>query len=81
MNEQIIELANKANEQVGYTFKLEDDKKLHELMEKFAQLIVRKCADVCAKQAMQTAMFSSGQSTRAAYACEQAIKQQFGLDA
>lgn len=43
MNDRILELANKANEDVGFTFKLEDAKKIHELMEKFAELIVREC--------------------------------------
>jgi hypothetical protein len=40
MNERIIELANKANKDIGYTFKMEEAKQLHELMEKFAELIV-----------------------------------------
>ena len=44
MNERIIELANKANEKIGYTFKLEDANQIHELLEKFAELIVRECA-------------------------------------
>ena len=43
MNERMIELANKANEDVGYTFKLEDANQIHTLMEKFAELIVREC--------------------------------------
>jgi len=46
MNERIIELANKANKDIGYTFKMEEAKQLHELMEKFAGLIVRECAEV-----------------------------------
>lgn len=46
MNAKIIELANKANEQVGYTFKLEDAKQIHELMEKFAELLVKECANL-----------------------------------
>ncbi len=43
MNERMIELANKANEDVGYTFKLEDANQIHTLMEKFAELIVKEC--------------------------------------
>ena len=43
MNERIIELANKANKDIGYTFKMEEAKQLHELMEKFAELIIREC--------------------------------------
>ena len=46
MNERIIELANEANEDVGYTFKLEDAKQIHKLMEKFAELIVRECTNM-----------------------------------
>jgi hypothetical protein len=46
MNERILELANEANKNIGYTFKLEDANQLHELMEKFAELIVRECAEV-----------------------------------
>ena len=47
MNDRILELANKANEDVGFTFKMEDARKIHELMEKFAELIVRECAGLC----------------------------------
>ena len=43
MNERILELANEANKDIGYTFKMEEAKQLHELMEKFAELIVREC--------------------------------------
>ena len=45
MNEKMIALANKANEKVGLTFKLEDAKQLHELLEAYGELIVRECAD------------------------------------
>lgn len=40
--ERILELANKANENIGYTFKLEDAKQIHELMEKFAELLIEE---------------------------------------
>jgi hypothetical protein len=46
MNERIIELANEANKDIGYTFKMEEAKQLHELMEKFAELIVKECSKV-----------------------------------
>jgi 2,4-dienoyl-CoA reductase-like NADH-dependent reductase (Old Yellow Enzyme family) len=46
MNDRILELANKANEDVGFTFKMEDARKIHELMEKFAELIVEECLDL-----------------------------------
>jgi hypothetical protein len=41
MNERIIDLANEANDAVGFQFELTEAKKLHELMEKFAELIVQ----------------------------------------
>lgn len=41
MNNKLIELANKANEGIGYTFKLEDAKQIHELLEKFGKLIIQ----------------------------------------
>ena len=44
MNERILELANEANKDIGYTFKMEEAKQLHELMEKFAELIIKECA-------------------------------------
>ena len=47
MNERIIELANEANKDIGYTFKMEEAKQLHELMEKFAELIVDECLSIC----------------------------------
>lgn len=42
MNERILELANEANKDIGYTFKMEEAKQIHELMEKFAELIVKE---------------------------------------
>jgi len=49
MNERIYELANAANKDIVYTFKLEEAKQLHELMEKFAELIVKECAVIASK--------------------------------
>lgn len=43
MNTRFIELANKANKEIGYNFSLAEAKQLHELMEKFGELIVREC--------------------------------------
>ena len=47
MNERILELANEANKDIGYTFKMEEAKQLHELMDKFAELIVNECLNIC----------------------------------
>ena len=45
MNERMIELMNEANKTAGFTFSMEQAKPVHELMEKFAELIVRECAE------------------------------------
>jgi hypothetical protein len=44
MNQRVIDLANRANRDIGYKFKLEDAKQLHELMENFFHLVVDECA-------------------------------------
>lgn len=72
MNDRFIELANKANETVGHTFRLEDAKQLHELMEKFAQLIVRECITVIGEE-------NYTMLTGKAY-CTQ-LKRHFGVEA
>ena len=84
MNERILELANKANEDVGYTFKLEDAKQLHELMEKFAELLIRECITQCenvGEIAEQTNHGVMARKTKAtANGCAQMIKWRFGLE-
>jgi hypothetical protein len=63
MNEQILSLANKANKDIGYTFKMEEAKQLHELMEKFAELIVKECFRVAVqKEDGDTSDYNSGRS-------------------
>ena len=78
MNERMIELANKANSQVGYTFKLEDADRIHTLMEKFAELIVRECID-CADFVGQVNI-ASGYPNSTAHHVKQKIKQHFGVE-
>tara|TARA_R110000868_G_scaffold409248_1_gene694425 strand:- start:481 stop:681 length:201 start_codon:yes stop_codon:yes gene_type:complete len=46
MNERIKQLANKANEDIGYKIPMIQAKQLHKLMQKFAVLIVKECANV-----------------------------------
>ena len=46
MNERIIALMNQANKDAGFTFSMDQAKPVHELMGKFAELIVRECATV-----------------------------------
>ncbi len=43
MNERMIELMNEANKSAGFTFSMDQAKPVHELMEKFAELIVEEC--------------------------------------
>jgi hypothetical protein len=52
MNEQILELANEANKDIGYTFKMEEAKQIHELMGKFAELILANADEL--KRMMNT---------------------------
>ena len=73
MNERIIELANEANKDIGYTFKMEEAKQLHELMDKFAELIVRECLDQCYNRGMNDELYA-GQLKAAAY-----IEEHFGV--
>ena len=46
MNERIIGLMNQANDNVGFTFTMDQAKPVHDLMEKFAELIVKDCRDM-----------------------------------
>lgn len=71
MNERIIELANKANETVGFNFPLEESKQIHALMLNFAELIIKECG--VALTPMLRDMVSRGQ----AY---DLIKKHFGVE-
>jgi hypothetical protein len=46
MNERMIELMNEANKTAGFTFSMDQAKPVHDLMEKFAKLIVWECANI-----------------------------------
>lgn len=74
MNKRMIELVNKANEQVGYTFKLEDAKQLHELMDKFAELIVRECAGIAKMKVFGLSTFEDAEFV------DESIKKHFGVE-
>ena len=75
MNERIIELANKANETVGHTFRLEDAKQLHELMEKFAELIVRECMEVAHPKLTDVGEWAAGMRL-----VQKRLKHHFGVE-
>ena len=68
MNERMIELANKANAQVGYTFKLEDADQIHTLVEKFAELIVKECIQAVSDDGIKSDWY------------QHLIKQHFGVE-
>jgi hypothetical protein len=70
MNERIIDLANEANEAVGFEFELTEARKLHELMEKFAELIIQECVGV--------ELYWLSEQNREAVA--EKIKQHFGIE-
>jgi hypothetical protein len=42
MNERFIELMNEANKDAGFTFSMDQAKPIHDLMEKFAELIIQE---------------------------------------
>jgi cytochrome c oxidase assembly protein Cox11 len=46
MNNLTIELMNTANEEVGFTGNVVEMAKVQKLMDKFAELIVKECANV-----------------------------------
>ena len=50
MNERIIELMNQANKDAGFTFSMDQAKPVHDLMEKFAKLIVQECINISNEQ-------------------------------
>jgi len=50
MNERTIELMNEANKVVGFTGNVAELAKVQHLMDKFAELIIRECADVALKE-------------------------------
>jgi hypothetical protein len=73
MNERIKQLANQAGYYVDPDFDIE--------FEVFAKLIVRECAEVCAKQSFHYAEHNNpGSAASAADACRILIKQHFGVE-
>jgi hypothetical protein len=75
MNERFIELMNEANKTAGFTFSMDQAKPVHDLMEKFAELIVKECAQVCLEQ-RDPANLNYKPSVKFA----EAVKQHFGVE-
>ena len=80
MNERILELANEANEDIGYTFKLEDANQLHELMEKFAELIVKDVRWVMQTAADDFILDKNYDAVKGVGRCMRRVKQHFGVE-
>ena len=79
MNERIEELSLEANAQTGNEFDL-NHKPLDAFLEKFAELIVRECMQLCKKQSLHYAeTVNQGSSTSAAEVCRIIIKEHFGV--
>ena len=72
MNEKILELVNEANKDIGYTFKMEEAKQLHELVEKFSKLLIKECADLCVSNIVDEICGGKGFSDK--------IKKHFGVE-
>lgn len=74
MNEQIRELAEQAELNATLLFNKEK-------LEKFAELIVRKCAEVCKAQSLHYAEHNNrGSAASAADVCCFLIKDHFGIN-
>ena len=82
MNERIIKLANEANKDIGYTFKMEEAKQLHELMDKFAELIVKECAHVAVFKDSGTVATAdvAGHMAAGRSIAAKLIKEHFGIE-
>lgn len=81
MNERIIELANEANKDIGHVFKIEEAKQLHELMEKFAELIVQECVERCEKIGFRWPIIDTTHASGTkvgAFECAEDLKKHFG---
>ena len=77
MNERIEELAEQAEEWVckNYPDAMDDNDEFHaQTMEKFAELIVQECAQICQDQPNHYALKTDRDN------CAVAIKEHFGVE-
>lgn len=70
MNHLYVDLANEANQKIGYVYKFEDAKTVHALMETFAELIVQECAKIVC------GVPTCGPGSKG---CDEIIKEHFGV--
>lgn len=73
MNERIKELAEQTELNATLLFNKEK-------LEKFAELIVRECVEVCAGIAAVRAGYNDADSRDTAYSCGDMIKEHFGVE-
>ena len=60
MNERLIELMNQANKDAGFTFSMDQAKPVHDLMEKFAELMIAEFSDIVKETAILVAQTAYG---------------------
>jgi hypothetical protein len=77
MNERIQELLNEAHKQTNGGIY---NGHLSEWTEKFAELIVRECVEVCASVAAVRAGYNDPDGRDTAYSCGDQIKEHFGVE-
>jgi hypothetical protein len=83
MNERIKELAKQAgilHKQIGPTLETRHMKKKEQDLEKFAELIVRECVEICGSVAAVKAGYNDAAVADTAYLCGDQIKEHFGVD-
>ena len=82
MNQRIVDIAMKANDQTGNEFDL-NYKPLDAFLEKFAELIVRECAQRCEKIAVkhqvEETTYAAGKKA-GAFECATDLLQHFGVE-
>lgn len=80
MNERIQKLAQEAKEFADYYAMLSDAKEQDIFTEKFAELIIRECSNVCKRQGDQLAEDRPNKDfDEIAWYCQDAILDHFGI--
>ena len=82
MNERIKELADQAGFSFKYKTAPDEMNPGHNLkdLEKFAELIVKECVEVCAGIAAVRAGYNDADGRDTAYSCGDMIKEHFGVE-
>jgi len=81
MNERIKELLGQAyDEAVPETWTTLSSEQQGRVYEKFAELIVRECVEVCGSVAAVRAGYNDADGRDTAYSCGDQIKEHFGIE-